>query len=149
MELLKKITGWFKSKFEKLIDLFRAQSGVAVAVTAKLKKLVEDTAPIIDIVTDLIPGDLDDKIHNKLLVVIPQVAEKVAIAHGILQAGDKDSDVVAAIINHLKDNYTGIRTSFWIIFAGELNVALSDNKLTLSEGVSLTQIVYDEIQKNK
>ena len=148
MNFFKRITNWFVSKFDQLLDKFRQESDVAVKITDKIKNIVLDTRPYIDILTDIIPGDLDDKIHDKIVDIVPKVAEKVAIANGILKANDKNSDALGAVIEYLKNTYPGVQQSFWIVFSGELNVALSDGKLSLSEGISLAQYVYQEI-KNK
>jgi hypothetical protein len=121
---------------------------VAVKVTYGLKKVVE--SPVLDVITDIIPGDLDDKIQEKLRLIVPIVAQKLAIAHGILKESETDSNAVAAIIEYLKspELNIGTRVSFWIMFSGELNKALSDDRMTLSEAVALAQLVYTEI-KNK
>jgi hypothetical protein len=145
-DLLQKIIEFIKSKFQNIFEIFRLNSEVAVKVTNTLKSIVE--SPIVDFVTDLIPGDLDDKIHEKLKVVIPIVAQKIAITHGILSINDRNTDAISAIIEHLKNEVNpGLKISFWIMFAGELNIALSDGKITLSEAIALSQIIYAESKK--
>lgn len=145
-DLIQKIIDFVKGRFQNLFEIFRLNSEVAVKVTNTLKSIVE--SPITDYATDLIPGDLDDKIHEKLKVIIPIVAQKMAIAHGILSVNDRDTDAVSAIIEHLKNEVNpGLKISFWIMFAGELNIALSDGKITLSEAVALSQIIYAESKK--
>lgn len=144
--LLQKIVEFIKGKFQNLFEIFRQNSEVAVKVTNTLKDIVE--SPITDYATDLIPGDLDDKIHEKLKVIVPIVAQKMAIAHGILSINDTNTDAIGAIIEHLKNEINvGLKVSFWIMFAGELNIALSDGKITLSEAVALSQMVYAETKK--
>lgn len=123
----------------------RKNSGIAVSITNRIKQIVEN--PITDIITDLIPGDLDDKIHEKLKVIVPQVAFKLAIAHKILQENETDSKAVENIITYLKTLKPDARIGFWIHFTGELNMAMADQKITLSEAVSLTQMVYLEFKK--
>jgi hypothetical protein len=144
--LLKRVFDFVRNKYKSLFDLVRINSETAVKVTAKLKEIVE--SPITDIITDIIPGDLDDKIHEKLKVVVPKIATKVAIAHGILSVETKDSDAVTSIIDHLKNELNpGLRISFWVMFSGELNKALSDDKITLAEAIGLSQLIYAEMKK--
>jgi len=144
--LLKKIIDFVKNKYKSLFDLLRDNSEIAVKVTAKLKGIVE--SPITDIITDIIPGDLDDKIHEKLKIIVPIIATKVAIAHGILSVNTKDSDAIGLIIENLKNEINmGLKVSFWVMFSGELNKALSDDKITLAEAIGLSQLIYSEMKK--
>lgn len=146
--IFKVIFDFVKGKYKRLFNIFRANSNVAVNVVNTLKKIVE--SDVTDYVTDLIPGDLDDKIHEKLKVIVPIVAQKIAIANGILSANDKDVDAVKAIVEHLKNEVNpGLKVSFWIMFAGELNMALADGQITLSEAIALSQLIYVENKKNK
>ena len=145
-KVLKRILDFAKSKYQKLFNLLRINSEIAVKVTSKLKEIVE--SPITDIITDLIPGDIDDKIHEKLKIIIPKVAFKVAIAHGILSVETKDSDALGLIIEHLKKEVNpGLKVSFWVMFSGELNKALADDKITLAEAIGLSQLIYSEMKK--
>jgi hypothetical protein len=41
------------------------------------------------------------------------------------------------------------RVSFWVLFSGELNKALSDNKLDLAEAFVLSQMAYIELKRAK
>lgn len=143
--IFKKFINWLKGLHGDLFNKFRNNSGIAVQIADKLKKIVESN--ILDIATDLIPGDLDDKILKKLKIIIPIVATKLAITHGILNEFDNNSDVIEKIIEYLKNTHSGLKVSFWVIFSAELNVALSDGELTLSEGISLSQLVYREMNK--
>lgn len=143
----KRLIDFVKNKYQDLFEIFRKNSEVAVKVTHALKNAVEN--PMVDIVTDIIPGDLDDKIHEKLRLIVPIVAQKIAIAHGILKESETNSNAITAIVDYLKspEVNVGVRASFWIMFSGELNKALSDDKITLSEAVALAQLVYTEIKK--
>ncbi|MEB2775249.1 hypothetical protein SYJ56_08010 [Algoriphagus sp. D3-2-R+10] len=143
---MKKIFEYIKNFIQKWIgvsfDFLKDNSGVAVNVTNKIKEIVE--SPLADIVTGIIPSDVDDKIKDRLRVIIPVVVDKLAILHGIVSVNEKNSDSIALIIEHLKLMNKDLRIDFWIRFAGELNIALSDGELSLSEGISLTQIIYAE-----
>jgi hypothetical protein len=144
--IFKRLIDFVKNKYKDLFVIFRNNSEVAVKVTHSLKNIIEN--PILDILTDIIPGDLDDKIHEKLRIVIPIVAQKLAIAHGILKESETNSNAVESIIEYLRspEVNVGVRASFWIMFSGELNKALSDDKISLSEAVALAQLVYIEIK---
>lgn len=132
---------------QKPFEFFKQHSSVAVNVTQKIKVMVE--SPVADIVTDIIPTDVDDKIHEKLKVLMPKIAYKVAVAHNILSVSDNHQESITLVIEELKKLNKENRVGFWILFAGELNKALSDDRLTISEAVTLTQLVYSEYKGTK
>lgn len=142
INVIQKIVGWYSITW----DVLRDNSGVAVKVVDSLKNAVE--SPVADIVTAIIPSDVDDKIKAKLEAVLPVVAEKLAIAYGIIQISDKNTDSVAALIGYLKTINKDARVDFWIRLSGELNVALADGKISLSEAISIAQFVYSEKKKS-
>jgi ADP-ribosylglycohydrolase len=146
-KFFRRLIDFVKNKHQDLFEIFRNNSEVAVKVTHTLKNAVE--SPVVDIITDIIPGDLDDKIHEKLRLIVPIVAQKLAIAHGILKQNETNSNAITAIVDYLRspEVNVGVRASFWIMFSGELNKALSDDKMTLAEAVALAQLVYTEIKQ--
>lgn len=143
--LFGKIINSVKSIFGKGFDLFRDYSYVAVKVTDQLKYVVE--SPFADLATNLIPSDIDNIILVKLRKALPKVAIQVAITHGILSTHDKNSDAIINIIEYLKKLNPDARAGFWITFSAQINIALSDDKLTLSEAVILAQMAFKEMKK--
>lgn len=142
--LFTKIINSVKSIFGKGFDLLRDYSHVAVKVTDQLKYVVE--SPFADLATNLIPGDIDRIILVKLRKVLPKVAMQVAITHGILSTNDKNSNAIISIVEYLKTLNPEARIGFWITFSAQINIALSDDKLTLSEAVILAQMAFKEIK---
>lgn len=142
--LFAKIINSVKAIFGKSFDLLRDYSHVAVKVTDTLKFAVE--SPFADLATNLIPGDVDRIILAKLRKVLPKVALQTAITHGILSANDKNSDAIINIIKYLKTLNPDARSGFWITFAAQINLALADDKLTLSEAVVLSQLAFKELK---
>lgn len=144
-KLINKLNFFIRTLFDKAYKVAKANSVIAVRVTQMLKTVVE--SPFMDIVTDIIPIDYDDEILYILRREIPKVAMKVAIFSNIVQESDKSADAVEKIILYLKGLNPQGRLGFWVTFAGELNIALSDGKLTFNESVILTQLAYNELYK--
>jgi len=142
-KLIKRINTFFKNLFDGAYVIFKKNSGIAVRVTQMLKIFVE--SPLADEIVNIIPLDYDDEILKVLRVHVPVVANKMAILHNIMNQTTDGADAVNKIINYLKTLKPDARISFWVMFAGELNVALSDGKLSLNESLILTQLVYKEI----
>lgn len=145
--IFKELVLWIKSKLGKLLDHFKDFAIVAVNVTSKLKSIVESET--LDIAVDLIPGNIDNIVLSKIRLVLPLVIKKVSLAAGILEDADSNSDAIKKLILHLKSLNPEGRKAFWVMFAAELNIALSDGKLSFAEAVILTQMVYTEFIKNR
>lgn len=145
--ILLRVNFFFQSIFSKEYEVLKKHSYVAVKVTAVLKDIVEN--PLTGIVTELTPTGIDDAVLTRLRSIVPKVAGEMAIAHGIIQQSTSNADMFSAIINHLQSvhNPEG-RVGFWMEFSARLNVALSDQKLTLSEAAALAQMVYAEYKTN-
>jgi hypothetical protein len=143
-KLFEKLAFFVQRLLGNVFAEFRKHSEAAVRVTSKIKQLVE--SPITDVITTLIPGDIDDKIAEKLREVLPIALTKIAILHGILKENETNADVIGDIISNLKEMNPNARIAFWVMFSGELNVALSDGKLQLAEAFILAQMAYLEIK---
>lgn len=146
-KLLNQLISFVSRILGNAFDKFRDQSHLAVRVTDLLKHAVE--SPIADVVVTLIPGNVDDVLLAKLRRVIDPVVEKTALVHGILQASNSQSDVVASVIAALVEMKPELRGNFWVTFSAELNLALADGKLSFSEAYILAQLAFLELRKNK
>jgi hypothetical protein len=141
------IKGFFNKVFGKALDVFNKHAEVSINVVEQLKNALNSN--VTDIITALIPGNVDDLVVAKLKIILPVVLEKVALANNIVKVGKNQSEVIDLVLKHLKKANDDSKRLFWITFAAELNVALSDGKLTFSEGLLLSQLVYKEIKKSK
>ena len=141
-KILKAIGGFFQKVFAGQFHWLKKNSHLSVSITERLKQLVEN--PSLNILATIIPGNIDDKVLYQLQKLVPKVAEQIAIAHGIIQASESNTNMVAAITEYLKGKVKDDRAAFWVEFSARLNVALSDGKLTFGEGVLLAQMVYLE-----
>jgi hypothetical protein len=146
-ELFGKIVVWVRGVLGTLLDHFKGVAKVAVEVTTKLKFIVESEA--LDVAVDLIPGDVDNKILDKVRVVLPQVIKRVSLVAGIVSESDSNSEAIQKFIAHLRTLNPEGRKAFWVTFAAEMNIALTDGKLTFAEAVILTQLSYTEFVKSK
>jgi hypothetical protein len=143
--LFQQILNWVKSTLGNLLEHFKGVAKIAVEITTKLKFIVESEA--LDVVVDLIPGDLDNKILDKIRIILPQVIKRVSLVAGIVSESDSNSEAIQKFIAHLRSLNPEGRKAFWVTFAAEMNIALSDGKLTFAEAVILTQLTYTELIK--
>jgi hypothetical protein len=145
--LFQQIVTWVKGVLGTLLDHFKGIAKVAVEVTTKLKFIVESEA--LDVAVDLIPGDLDNKILDKVRTILPIVIKKISLGAGIINESDSNSEAIQKFIAHLRSLNPEGRKAFWVTFAAEMNISLSDGKLTFAEAVILTQLTYTEFVKGK
>lgn len=147
IKIFRRIGAWFKKVFDKEFHFLKKNSKMAVEVTNVLKGLVE--SPITAAVVNLTPITWDNELLFKARPIVRKVAIEMAIAHGIIQTAENNSNVFAAIIDHLKQFVADGRVGFWVEFSGRLNVAFSDGKISLAEGISLAQMIFEEMQQNQ
>lgn len=147
MKFLTKIGSFLKKVFTGAFDILQDKGYIAVLVTNNLKKLIE--SPVMDIITAVIPGDIDSLIVSKLRVVIPKVAFKVATVHGVISNHERPSAALKILFDHLRTLSKDEQTRFWIDFAAELNINLENGTLSIQESVKRTQDLYKKFFKSK
>lgn len=136
-----------KKFFLKLFGFFKKHSRVAVEVTNLLKKAVESNEAVM--LTEIIPGELDDKILIALRRVLPRVVTEMAMAHRIFQSDANINAILEAVRAELGNRTKEARAEFWAMFTGKIAFYLSDGKLSLSEGIAAGQLVYFEFYAPK
>lgn len=146
-KFFQKISDWVRNALGKQYQAFKDNAALAVQITEKVKAVVD--SPVTDIITAIIPGELDNQIAFQLRGILKRLATEMAIAKDLVESSKSNADSWAAIIAHLRDMIPDGRAGFWIEFSGRLNQALADGQLSLPEAVMLTQLIYAEMQKNK
>lgn len=149
MKFFKSIGAFLKRLWHGSYDLLQDNSYLAVLVTQKLKKLLH--SPVMDVLTAVlslagIPHV--DKLM-KLRSIIPVVASKVASAHGVLQEHDQPSNALDVLFFHIEALPEAEHKKFWIEFAAQLNMDLSDDELSKEESIARTQQLFERYFKGK
>jgi hypothetical protein len=149
--LFASIGKWAKTAFGKLLSELKDISKVSVTVVGKIKSVVE--SELFDTTTDImkliIPGQVDDVIIDQIKFKLPIILKKITVASGIVIESENNNELIAEFIKHLKTLHPEGRKAFWVTLAAELNIALADGKISFSEGVILSQLVYTELKNNK
>lgn len=82
--------------FNKIPDELKEKISIGIIIVENIKKFIE--SPAADFVTAIIPGDLDDKIKEKLRFILPIIWEKYnIISQNKLKA--EESHIIATTIN--------------------------------------------------
>lgn len=110
---------------------------IGVIITENLKTLVD--SPVVDALTAVIPGEIDDKLKIWLRQALPQILIRLKLA-----ASD-DDDVIVTATADLNKMDSDVRSAYLHSISILCAQAASDNKLRWSDGVYLLQWYY----KNK
>lgn len=147
---IKKAVLSVKSLYNKSVRFIRENFFVAVIVTNKVKEIVRN--PLVEGAVNLVvtPGEIDNKIYNLLNAKLPVIYERLVVANNILLANEDNSDAFGAIINYARSLNPEAEASFYQRFAGEVNLALADDDLSMWEAIKLGQMAWQEWKsKNK
>jgi hypothetical protein len=140
MKFLKQIGSFLKRVFTGAHDLLKDKGYIAVMVTEQLKNLIN--SPVMDVLTSIIPGEVDNLIVSKLRITIPKVAYKVARTHGVIKETERPSQALILLFDYLKTLPEAERAKFWIDFAGNLTHDLEDGNISVYEAIRRTQDIY-------
>src|SRR5687768_12021035 len=118
MKIFKKIGSFFQQFFSKEYAFLKKNSHIAVKITGILKDIVE--SPLTRAVIELTPTGIDNALHAKVTPIIQRVAFQMAIAHGIIDQASTNSNVIAALIEHIRKIAPDGRSGFYMDFAAKV-----------------------------
>lgn len=143
--MLKKIGLWIKNFFTKSFDFLEINAAKAVKIVDAVKAAVNN--PLIDMVTSLTLTPVDNMAVATVRHYVAKVAEQMLIAEKIIGINKTEAQILKELTKYLADKSPDARAKFYVELAGELAVILSDGKITLSEAISLTQLVFSQQKK--
>lgn len=140
---------WLQAEEEKLQKIFESSEKeikevvlpAAIAVTDFIKTIV-----LID-GSDLlgaIAGSAGTAVEDKLRSVLPTIIAELQLAQQFLSTNPSTNAIIAQVVKSAQSLTGNARTSFLIEFSGQIATALADGKLTIAEGVLLTQEYFNE-----
>lgn len=141
-KVLRELRLWLAKSLGNLFDFVKKNASVAVKVTEALNKAVN--SPTADLITDIIPGHLDNTVKIILRQVLPQILQRLLVANGIMQESESITDAIPKTVEYLRSLPKLARASWWIIIAGKLTVELCGGHIPLSSGVAASQQAFEE-----
>lgn len=117
---------------------------IGVVVTENIKSFVD--SPVADILTVLIPGDIDDDIKNCLRAKLPVILTELKLADSCAGLTDPQQ-ITACALKVLQGLDGGIKSAFLhnlSIFVAQI---ASNGKLTWSDGVAILEWYYQNKYK--
>lgn len=145
LKFLSRIWDAIKHLFEGLPEEFKKAIHIGVTVVEKMKTAVD--SPDADIITAIIPGDIDDAIKEKLRDALPKILAELLLAQDCSNLTNS-ADIVKCAIQTLQE----IEGDFKSAFLHDLSILIaqvaSDNRLTWQDGVVILEWYYQHKFKN-
>lgn len=142
---LTKIWNEIKSLFDRIPPELKTAIHVGVIVTENIKNFVD--SPTADVLTAIIPGNIDDEIKNWLRAKLPQILTELKLADSCSGLTDP-SQITACAIKVLQGLDGDIKSAFLHNLSILIAQVASDGKLTWSDGVYILQWYYQNEYKS-
>jgi len=137
--LLTKIWDEIKSLFEGIPAELKTAIHIGVIVTENIKNFVD--SPAADILTAIIPGEIDDEIKNLLRAKLPAILTELKLADscGSLTDPEAITECAVKVIQNLDGD---IKSAFLHNLSVLVAQIAAKGKLTWSDGVYLLEWFY-------
>lgn len=142
---LTKIWNEIKSLFNGIPLELRTAIHIGVIVTENIKNFVE--SPTADVLTAIIPGDIDDDIKNWLRAKLPEILTELKLADSCSGLADP-AQITACAIKVLQGLDGDVKSAFLHNLSILIAQVASDGKLTWSDGVYILQWYYQNEYKS-
>lgn len=136
---LQKIWAQVKALFDGIPAELKAAIHIGVAVTQNIKNFVD--SPAADVLTSLIPGDVDDDIKSWLRAKLPELLTELKLADSCAGLTDADAITICAI-KVLQGLDSNIKSAFLHNLSILIAQVASDGKLSWADGVYVLQWYY-------
>lgn len=136
------------SSLRNFFDGLEPKAKDAIAIGVKVVdniKLIFDT-PVPDVITAIIPGNIDDKIKDAIRAALPTIVTELQLASKCIGLTEPGA-IVACAIDTLKNIAPEFRKDFYDALAVQIGVVAADGKLTWDD-LKTTVKWYNDHVKN-
>jgi hypothetical protein len=140
--ILQSIGNFVSGLWSKLEPELKIAIHIGVLVTDSLKSFID--SPAADILTAIIPGDVDDHIKNWLRAELPNILVLLKLSD---DGGKTPDEIVRTAIKTLKELDPSIKGNFLDGLAIAVAQVAADGKLTWDDGKYLLKWYYDNQYK--
>ena len=143
---LTKIWAGIESLFDGFPVEMKAAIHIGVAVTENIKNFVD--SPAADILTTIIPGDIDDEIKDWLRAKLPGILAELKLADSCGTLTDPQQ-ITACAVKVLQGLSGDIQSSFLHSLSIFIAQIASNGTLTWSDGVTILEWYYQNVYKTE
>ena len=142
--LLNKIWAGIESLFDRFSPELQAAIHIGVVVTENIKNFVD--SPTADVLTAIIPGDIDDDIKTWLRAKLPEILTELKLADSCGSLTDPQQ-ITACALKVLQGLIGDIKSSFLHSLSILVAQVAADGKLTWADGVTILEWYYQNVYK--
>lgn len=136
---LSKIWTEIKSLFDSIPSQLKTAIHIGVSITEGIKAFVD--SPAADILTAIIPGDLDDNLEALLRTKLPGILTELKLADSCSNLSDP-AEITACAVKVLQGLDGDIKSAFLHSLSILIAQVAADGKLTWSDGVYILEWYY-------
>lgn len=136
---LTKIWNQIKALFDGIPAELKTAIHIGVEVTENIKTFVD--SPAADILTAIIPGDIDDEVKNWLRAKLPTILTELKLADSCGQLTDP-AEITACAVKVLQGLDGSVKSAFLHNLSILVAQVAADGKLTWSDGVYILEWYY-------
>lgn len=141
---LARIWQQIKSLFEGIPAELKTAVHIGVLVTENIKNFTD--SPIADVLTALIPGDIDDKIKDLLRAKLPAILTELKLTDSCSALTDSN-EITACAIKVLQGLNGDVKSAFLHNLSILISEVAADGKLSWSDAVYILQWYYEHEYK--
>jgi len=141
-KFFRKIGQFFEKLFKGLLPDLKKAIHIGVIVTNAIKEFDLANAGTVDIITKLIPGELDDKIKDKIREELPMIMTQLQLVDNTMMLTNKD-EIVASAVKTLQQLSGDYRSAFLNSLSIIVAQVASDGKLDWNDAKYLLSWYYD------
>jgi hypothetical protein len=136
---LTKLWGTIMSLFNSFPARLKNAVQVGIVITENMKTFVD--SPVTDVLTAIIPGELDDKIKQALRAGIPVILSELKLTVQCSNSTDPQ-EITACAVKVLQELDSGIKSAFLHNLAVLTAQLAADGELSWSDGVCILEWYY-------
>ena len=137
---LQKILDQIKSLFNNIPNEIATALKIGITITENIKNFID--SPVADVLTAIIPGDIDDTIRDKLQLSLPVLLTELKLVESSLNLTQPNS-IASAAIETIKTMDKNIKSGVLHQLSILVTQIVADGKLSWSDGVYLSQWYYE------
>jgi hypothetical protein len=137
---LSRIWKQIKAVFEHIPADVKTAIHIGVQVTENIKLFIE--SPVADVLTTIIPGDVDDKIKALLRAKLPEIVLQLKLADSCMQSAP--NEVMQCALATLQNMPGGYKKAFLHNLSIVVAQVAADGKLDWADAVYLSQWYYQQ-----
>ena len=141
---LHKLWDGIKHIFDGIEKEVKVLIPIAINIVQNIKFL-EDTG-VADLLTSIIPGNIDDKINAKLKDILPKLLLELQMTEAIANITDPNAQL-RAILDKVKLSSNDAQNAFYHSLASLILEKLSDGKFSWSDAVAIAEYYYQNVTK--